>query len=123
MTANPAPPRLLALRVQGFKSFAEPTTFQLPGKLVGVVGPNGCGKSNIMDAVRWVLGEQSARALRGRRPDEVPHLLRDSLLAHGVGAEQVIQAGVDHRGGGQVHAQKVGALTKSQLTAFLDSHL
>ena len=46
--------RLNQIKLSGFKSFAEPTTFQLPGQLVGVVGPNGCGKSNIMDAVRWV---------------------------------------------------------------------
>ena len=49
--------RLNSIKLSGFKSFAEPTNFLLPGQLVGVVGPNGCGKSNIMDAVRWVLGE------------------------------------------------------------------
>ena len=54
------PMRLNQIKLSGFKSFAEPTTFQLPGQLVGVVGPNGCGKSNIMDAVRWVLGESKA---------------------------------------------------------------
>ena len=47
--------RLNSIKLSGFKSFAEPTHFQLPGQLVGVVGPNGCGKSNIMDAVRWVI--------------------------------------------------------------------
>src|SRR4029453_11116316 len=52
--------RLNSIKLSGFKSFAEPTHFQLPGQLVGVVGPNGCGKSNIMDAVRWVLGEGKA---------------------------------------------------------------
>ena len=57
--------RLNSIKLSGFKSFAEPTTFQLPGQLVGVVGPNGCGKSNIMDAVRWVLGESKASELRG----------------------------------------------------------
>src|SRR5574343_1500293 len=57
--------RLNSIKLAGFKSFAEPTTFQLPGQLVGVVGPNGCGKSNIMDAVRWVLGESKASELRG----------------------------------------------------------
>src|SRR5690606_18733733 len=46
--------RLNSIKLSGFKSFAEPTNFLLPGQLVGVVGPNGCGKSNIMDAVRWV---------------------------------------------------------------------
>ncbi len=57
--------RLTKLKLAGFKSFVDPTTVALPGQLVGVVGPNGCGKSNIMDAVRWVLGESKASELRG----------------------------------------------------------
>ena len=63
--------RLNSIKLSGFKSFAEPTTFQLPGQLVGVVGPNGCGKSNIMDAVRWVLGESRASELRGESMQDV----------------------------------------------------
>jgi chromosome segregation protein len=63
--------RLTSIKLSGFKSFAEPTTFQLPGQLVGVVGPNGCGKSNIMDAVRWVLGESKASELRGESMQDV----------------------------------------------------
>ena len=61
--------RLNSIKLSGFKSFAEPTNFMLPGQLVGVVGPNGCGKSNIMDAVRWVLGESKASELRGEFAD------------------------------------------------------
>ena len=57
--------RLTKLKLAGFKSFVDPTAVALPGQLVGVVGPNGCGKSNIMDAVRWVLGESKASELRG----------------------------------------------------------
>ena len=57
--------RLRKLRLAGFKSFVDPITIDLPGDLIGVVGPNGCGKSNIIDAVRWVMGESSARQLRG----------------------------------------------------------
>ena len=57
--------RLRKIRLAGFKSFVEPVTIELPGNLIGVVGPNGCGKSNIIDAVRWVMGESSARQLRG----------------------------------------------------------
>ena len=57
--------RLTKLKLSGFKSFVDPTAVALPGQLVGVVGPNGCGKSNIMDAVRWVLGESKAAELRG----------------------------------------------------------
>nr|VFK18361.1 MAG: condensin subunit Smc [Candidatus Kentron sp. LFY] len=53
------------IKLAGFKSFVDPTTIELPGNLVGVVGPNGCGKSNVADAVRWVMGETSAKHLRG----------------------------------------------------------
>jgi chromosome segregation protein len=63
--------RLNTIKLSGFKSFADPTHFQLPGQLVGVVGPNGCGKSNIMDAVRWVLGESKASELRGESMQDV----------------------------------------------------
>ena len=63
--------RLTSIKLSGFKSFAEPTQFQLPGQLVGVVGPNGCGKSNIIDAVRWVLGESKASELRGESMQDV----------------------------------------------------
>ena len=63
--------RLNSIKLAGFKSFVEPTHFQLPGQLVGVVGPNGCGKSNIMDAVRWVLGESKASELRGESMQDV----------------------------------------------------
>ena len=63
--------RLNSIKLSGFKSFPEPTNFHLPGQLVGVVGPNGCGKSNIMDAVRWVLGESRASELRGESMQDV----------------------------------------------------
>jgi chromosome segregation protein len=63
--ARRRPVRLSKLKLAGFKTFVDPTTIQMPGQLVGVVGPNGCGKSNIIDAVRWVLGESRASALRG----------------------------------------------------------
>jgi len=63
--------RLTKLKLAGFKSFVDPTTIALPGQLVGVVGPNGCGKSNVMDAVRWVLGESKASELRGESMQDV----------------------------------------------------
>jgi chromosome segregation protein len=63
--------RLTQIRLSGFKSFVDPTSIHVPGQLVGVVGPNGCGKSNVMDAVRWVLGETRASALRGDSMQDV----------------------------------------------------
>ncbi|GAB2180745.1 chromosome segregation protein SMC [Denitratisoma sp. agr-D3] len=63
--------RLTKLKVAGFKSFVDPTTVLFPGQLAGVVGPNGCGKSNIIDAVRWVLGESKASELRGESIQDV----------------------------------------------------
>ncbi len=63
--------RLTAIKLAGFKSFVDATTFQAPTNLTGVVGPNGCGKSNVIDAVRWVMGEGSARVLRGELMSDV----------------------------------------------------
>jgi len=63
--------RLSKIRLAGFKSFVDPTTIHLPSNLVGIVGPNGCGKSNIIDAVRWVMGESSAKHLRGDSMSDV----------------------------------------------------
>jgi len=63
--------RLTQIRLSGFKSFVDPTSINVPGQLVGVVGPNGCGKSNVIDAVRWVLGETRASALRGDSMQDV----------------------------------------------------
>ncbi len=63
--------RLTEIKLAGFKSFVDPTTFKAPSNLTGIVGPNGCGKSNIIDAVRWVMGEGSARVLRGELMSDV----------------------------------------------------
>ncbi len=63
--------RLTEIKLAGFKSFVDPTSILVPGQLVAVVGPNGCGKSNIIDAVRWVLGESSAKHLRGETMQDV----------------------------------------------------
>lgn len=62
---------LKKIKLAGFKSFVDPTTLDFRGRLVGVVGPNGCGKSNIIDAVRWVMGESSAKTLRGESMADV----------------------------------------------------
>lgn len=63
--------RLSKIRIAGFKSFVDPVTLNLPSNLVGILGPNGCGKSNTIDAVRWVMGESSAKTLRGQSMDDV----------------------------------------------------
>ena len=63
--------RLETIKLAGFKSFVDPTVLPLPSNLVGIVGPNGCGKSNIIDAVRWVMGESSAKQLRGESMSDV----------------------------------------------------
>ena len=63
--------RLTQIRLAGFKSFVDPTGLQLTRQRVGIVGPNGCGKSNLIDAVRWVLGESKASELRGESMHDV----------------------------------------------------
>lgn len=63
--------RLKHIKLSGFKSFVDPTTVSVPANLVGVVGPNGCGKSNVIDAIRWVMGESSAKTLRGDQMADV----------------------------------------------------
>ena len=63
--------RLKKIKLAGFKSFVDPTTIPLPSNMIGIVGPNGCGKSNTIDAVRWVLGESSAKNLRGASMSDV----------------------------------------------------
>ncbi|MDH5484871.1 MAG: chromosome segregation protein SMC [Gammaproteobacteria bacterium] len=63
--------RLSKIKLAGFKSFVDPTTIHFPSNLTGIVGPNGCGKSNTIDAVRWVMGESSAKHLRGASMDDV----------------------------------------------------
>lgn len=80
--------RLRNIKLSGFKSFVDPTTLVVPDNLVGVVGPNGCGKSNIIDAVTWVMGESSAKHLRGDSLTDV--------IFNGSGARQPVgQASVE----------------------------
>jgi chromosome segregation protein len=93
--------RLHSIKLSGFKSFAEPTNLQLPGQLVGVVGPNGCGKSNIMDAVRWVLGESRASELRGESMQDVIFNGTIQRKAASRASVELLFDNADHRIGGQ----------------------
>ena len=93
--------RLNSIKLAGFKSFAEPTNFMLPGQLVGVVGPNGCGKSNIMDAVRWVLGESRASELRGESMQDVIFNGTTTRKAASRSSVELVFDNSDHRAGGQ----------------------
>ncbi|MFQ3596539.1 MAG: AAA family ATPase, partial [Sphingomonadaceae bacterium] len=77
--------KFLSLRLSGFKSFVEPTELVIREGLTGIVGPNGCGKSNLLEALRWVMGESSAKSLRG------------GSAATGGGMEDVIFAGTAKR--------------------------
>ena len=93
--------RLNSIKLSGFKSFADPTNFVLPGQLVGVVGPNGCGKSNIMDAVRWVLGESKASELRGESMQDVIFSGTTTRKAASRASVELVFDNADHRAGGQ----------------------
>ncbi|NMM78650.1 chromosome segregation protein SMC [Acidovorax sp. SRB_24] len=93
--------RLNSIKLSGFKSFAEPTNFLLPGQLVGVVGPNGCGKSNIMDAVRWVLGESKASELRGESMQDVIFSGTTTRKQASRASVELVFENNDHRAGGQ----------------------
>ncbi|HET9512122.1 MAG TPA: AAA family ATPase, partial [Sphingomonas sp.] len=63
--------RIKRLRLTGFKSFVDPADLRIEPGLTGVVGPNGCGKSNLLEALRWVMGETSAKSMRGAGMDDV----------------------------------------------------
>lgn len=90
--------RLKSLEMLGFKSFAERTVLEFPNQIAAVVGPNGCGKSNIMDSLRWVMGEQSARHLRGQEMEDVIFNGSESLPPTGMAEVSLILDNEDSRG-------------------------
>ena len=96
--------RLRKIRLAGFKSFVDPTTIEFPGNIVGVVGPNGCGKSNVIDAVRWVMGEVSARSLRGDTMADVVFNGSNSRKPVSRAAVELVFDNLDGRAGGRFAA-------------------
>jgi chromosome segregation protein len=93
--------RLRKIRLSGFKSFVDPTTLIVPGNLVGIVGPNGCGKSNIIDAVTWVMGESSAKHLRGDSLTDVIFNGTNSRQPVGQASVELEFDNSEHKIGGQ----------------------
>jgi chromosome segregation protein len=93
--------RLEKIKLAGFKSFVDPTTVPIPSNLVGIVGPNGCGKSNVIDAVRWVMGESSAKMLRGESMADVIFNGSSSRKPVGAAAIELMFDNSEGRAGGQ----------------------
>ncbi|THB73971.1 MAG: chromosome segregation protein SMC [Gammaproteobacteria bacterium] len=96
--------RLSKIKVSGFKSFVDPTTVLMPSNLVGIVGPNGCGKSNTIDAVRWVMGESSAKYLRGSSMTDVIFNGSSSRKPVGQASVELVFDNSDKSAGGQFSA-------------------
>ncbi|WP_417328928.1 chromosome segregation protein SMC [Halomonas cupida] len=107
--------RLTSIRLAGFKSFVDPVTVPFQGNMTAIVGPNGCGKSNIIDAVRWVMGESSAKTLRGESMTDV--IFNGSTGRKPVGMAS-IELVFDNRDGslGGVYAQYAEISVKRQVT-------
>jgi chromosome segregation protein len=107
--------RLEKIKLAGFKSFVDPTVVNFPSNLVGVVGPNGCGKSNVIDAVRWVMGESSAKMLRGESMADVIFNGSSSRKPVGTASIELIFDNADGSAGGQ-YAQYSEISVKRQVS-------
>lgn len=107
--------RLEKIKLAGFKSFVDPTTVLFPSNLVGVVGPNGCGKSNVIDAVRWVMGESSAKMLRGESMADVIFNGSSTRKPVGTATIELVFDNADGSAGGQ-YAQYSQISVKRQVS-------
>ncbi len=107
--------RLEKIKLAGFKSFVDPTTVHIPSNLVGIVGPNGCGKSNVIDAVRWVMGESSAKMLRGESMADVIFNGSTSRKPVGTASIELVFDNSDGTAGGQ-YAQYSTISVKRQVS-------
>jgi chromosome segregation protein len=105
--------RLTKLKIAGFKSFVDPTTVTFPSSLTGVVGPNGCGKSNIIDAVRWVMGEISAKHLRGDSMADVIFNGSSARKPLGAASVEMVFDNSDGKIGGEYAAYNEVALRRA----------
>ena len=109
------PMRLEKIKLAGFKSFVDPTTVLFPSNLVGIVGPNGCGKSNVIDAVRWVMGESSAKNLRGESMADVIFNGSTGRKPVGTATIELVFDNADGSAGGQ-YAQYAHISVKRQVS-------
>ncbi len=107
--------RLEKIKLAGFKSFVDPTTVLFPSNLVGIVGPNGCGKSNVIDAVRWVMGESSAKMLRGESMADVIFNGSSSRKPVGTATIELVFDNADGSAGGE-YAQYAEISVKRQVS-------
>jgi chromosome segregation protein len=107
--------RLEKIKLAGFKSFVDPTTVPIPSNLVGIVGPNGCGKSNVIDAVRWVMGESSAKMLRGESMADVIFNGSTARKPVGTASIELLFDNAQGRAGGQ-YAQYSQISVKRQVS-------
>ena len=88
--------RLRQIRISGFKSFADLTTIDIPSSIIGIVGPNGCGKSNVIEAVRWALGEGKASDLRCKSMSELIFAGSDTRKQAGRAMVELVFDNTDH---------------------------
>lgn len=111
--------RLKRLVARGFKSFADRTEFEFDNRLTGIIGPNGCGKSNVVDAIKWVLGDQRAKSLRGNEMTDVIFKGAEGREAMGLAEVTITFEDPEGRLGGQTEIDIARRLTLDKESAYL----